>query len=48
LCRNRWQDYAGMGGSFAPESVAGLGRNTHMGLPLMFLVCPQGVLWPKY
>lgn len=27
--RNRWQDCSGTGGSFPPESVAGLDRNTH-------------------
>ena len=30
LNRNGWQLYAGIGGRFSPESLAGMGRNTHV------------------
>ena len=32
MLRNQWPDKIGMGGRFTPESVAGMGRNTHSGL----------------
>jgi len=32
MLRNQWPDKIGMGGRFTPESVAGMGRNTQIGI----------------